>query len=168
MSVTIRDVARAAGGSPAPAARAVDALRARRVDGLVVVPAPDAAPGHLADLAEAGVPLVLLDRLVAGVDADAVLVRNGAGAAAAVRHLTELGHRRIGVVSDSPTITSSGERIAGYRRALRAAGLRLDPGLVSIGGPTQADGYSAAMRLLDRPDRPSAVFTANNFMTVGA
>jgi LacI family transcriptional regulator len=147
--------------------RAVEALRARQVDGMVVVPAPGASPGHLADLVAAGIPLVLLDRVVAGVEADSVLVRNTAGAADAVAHLTGLGHRRIGVVSDPPEITSSAERIAGYRRALRAAGIEPDPSLVSIGGPTRADGEAAARRLLDRPDRPTAVFTANNFMTVG-
>jgi len=147
--------------------RAVDVLRARQVDGMVVVPAPGASPGHLAELVAAGVPLVLLDRVVAGVDADSVLVRNVAGAQAAVGHLVALGHRRVGVVTDSPDITSSAERIEGYRRALRGAGIADDPDLISIGGPTQADGEAAAMRLLDRGDRPTAVFTANNFMTVG-
>ncbi|HEY3764292.1 MAG TPA: LacI family DNA-binding transcriptional regulator, partial [Gaiellales bacterium] len=148
--------------------RAVDALRARQVDGMVVVPAPGASADHLAALVAEGVPLVLLDRVVAGVEADSVLVRNTAGARAAVAHLTGLGHRRIGVVSDSPEITSSAERIAGYRQALRAAGVGVEPDLISIGGPTQADGEAAALRLLDRADRPTAVFTANNFMTVGA
>src|SRR5689334_123042 len=139
--------------------RAVDALRARQVDGMVVVPAPGASPEHLAELVAAGIPLVLLDR---------VLARNAAGARAAVGHLAGLGHRRIGVVSDSPEITSSAERIQGYRQALRAAGITPDPGLVSIGGPTRDDGEAAALRLLDRPDRPTAAFTANNFMTAGA
>jgi len=146
----------------------VDALRARQVDGMVVVPAPGASPEHLAELVTAGVPLVLLDRAVVGVAADSVLVRNVAGARAAVAHLAGLGHRRIGVVSDSPEITSSAERIQGYRQALRAAGIAPEPGLISIGGPTRDDGEAAALRLLDRADRPTAVFTANNFMTVGA
>jgi LacI family transcriptional regulator len=135
---------------------------------MVVVPAPGASPEHLAELVTAGVPLVLLDRAVVGVAADSVLVRNVAGARAAVAHLAGLGHRRIGVVSDSPEITSSAERIQGYRQALRAAGIAPEPGLISIGGPTRDDGEAAALRLLDRPDRPTAVFTANNFMTVGA
>ena len=148
--------------------RAVDALRARQVDGMVVVPAPGASPEHLAELVTAGVPLVLLDRAVVGVAADSVLARNAGGARAAVAHLAALGHRRIGVVSDSPEITSSAERIQGYRQALRAAGIAPVPGLISIGGPTRDDGEAAALRLLDRPDRPTAVFTANNFMTVGA
>ena len=144
---------------------ALDALRARRVDGLVVVPAPEA---RLEEIVRAGVPLVQLDRAVRGVRADAVMVDNGAASARAVDHLLELGHRRVGLVSDSPQISSSAERIAGYRRALRRAGLGVDASLESIGGSTQADGRRSAHALLSRPDRPTAIFTANNFMTVGA
>ncbi len=144
--------------------RAVRALRARRVDGLVVVPTRGAG---LAEVAGSGLPLVQLDRAVRGLAADAVMVDNAAGSAAAVRHLLSRGHRRIGMVTDSPLISSSAERISGYRRALRAAGLPPDDGLLSIGGSTQADGRRAARALLDHPDRPTAVFTANNFMTHG-
>jgi LacI family transcriptional regulator, galactose operon repressor len=147
---------------PARERRAMQALRSRQVDGLVVVPAPGAA----AEAFRGGPPLVQLDRAVRGLDADAVMVRNGAGAAAAVDHLARLGHTRIGMVCDSPSISSSAERLAGYRRALRGRGL-LDESLVSIGGSSQAEGHRAALALLGRPDRPSAVFTANNFMTHG-
>ena len=143
---------------------ALEALRARRVDGLVVVPAPGA---RLRDAVESGVALVQLDRAVRGLHADAVMVDNGAASARAVEHLLRLGHRRIGLVSDSPQISSSAERIAGYRRALRRAGADPDPALESIGGPTQADGRRSAHALLSRRDRPTALFTANNFMTVG-
>jgi len=143
--------------------RAVLALRSRRVDGMVVVPAPRADPATFGD----GTPLVQLDRAVRGVAADAVMVHNSAGAASAVEHLLALGHTRIGIVSDSPQISSSSERIAGYRRALRARGL-LDESLVSIGDPTRDGAHRAARSLLERPDRPSAVFTANNFMSHGA
>ena len=139
------------------------ALRSRRVDGMVVVPAPGADPAAF----RGGPPLVQLDRTVRGVVADTVMVQNSAGAASAVDHLVSLGHTRIGMVSDSPQITSSAERISGYRRALRAHGL-LDDALVSIGGSSQLDGLAAARALLDRRDRPTAIFTANNFMTHGA
>lgn len=148
--------------------RAVETLRARRVDGLVVVPVERAAPRHLVDLVAAGVPLVQLDRAVTGVAADAVLVDNEVGAARAVEHLIALGHRRIGIVSDRPEVSSSADRLAGYRGALRRAGIEPDPALESIGGSTQVDGLESARRLLQPPGRPSAVFTANNFMTVGA
>jgi len=143
--------------------RAMHALRSRRVDGLVVVP----APGATVDAFRGGPPLVQLDRAVRGLDADAVMVRNAAGAAAAVHHLVGLGHTRIGMVSDAPSISSSAERLDGYRRALREHGL-FDESLVSIGGSSQAEGHRAALALLGRRDRPSAIFTANNFMTHGA
>ncbi|HEY0389129.1 MAG TPA: LacI family DNA-binding transcriptional regulator [Gaiellales bacterium] len=148
---------------PARERRAMQALRARRVDGLVVVPAPGAGSGSFSG----SPPLVLLDRTVPGVDADAVLARNTAGARRAVEHLLSLRHARIGMISDTPAISSSAERLAGYRRTLREAGL-LDESLVSIGGSSQADGVRAARSLLARRDRPSALFTANNFMTYGA
>ena len=146
-------------------ALAVEALRRRRVDGLAVVPAPGT---RLADVARDGAPLVQLDRYVRGLAADAVLVENAAGAAGAVAHLIGLGHRRIGIVSDTPRISSSSERLHGYRRALAAAGIPADERLVAIAGPTQADGHRAARDLLAGSDRPTALFTANNFMTVGA
>ena len=84
-------------------------------------------------------PLVQLDRAVRGLAADAVMVENAAGAERAVAHLLGLGHRRIGIVSDTAEISSSAERIAGYRRALRRSGLRGSDDLVAIGGSTQAD-----------------------------
>ncbi len=112
---------------------------------------------------------MLLDRPIAGLAADAVLVDNRAGAARAVRHLAMLGHRRIGLVGDSPGIASTAERIDGYRSALSVVGVT-DPAdtLVSLGGSTIDEGHRSALRLLQRPDRPSALFTVNNFMTAGA
>jgi LacI family transcriptional regulator len=147
--------------------RLVEAFRGRRVDGLVVVPSVASKTPHLADAAAAGVPLVLFDRPVRGLKVDVVTVDNKQGATTAVDHLLRLGHRRIGLVSDSPEITSSGERIAGYRAALGAAGVRLDDRLIAITGSTRADGYAGAKALLERSRRPSAIFTANNLMSVG-
>lgn len=144
--------------------RALEVLHARRVDGLAVVPAPGA---RLEGALETGVPLVQLDRAVRGLAADSVMVDNAPASQRAVEHLLRLGHRRVGIVSDSPQISSTAERVRGYRRALRRAGIAPDPALESVGGSTQADGHAAASALLRRPDRPTALFTANNFMTVG-
>jgi LacI family transcriptional regulator len=148
--------------------RAVEALHARQVDGLAVVPSSGDDGAHLAAILREGRPVVLLDRPIAGLDVDAVLVDNRAGAARAVRHLASLGHRRVGLVGDSPGITSTAERIDGYRAALSVAGAPADDGLVSLGGSTIDEGHRSALRLLERPDRPSALFTVNNFMTAGA
>ena len=91
----------------------------------------------------------------AGVEADSVLVRNAAGAHAAVDAPDPARpppHR--GRVRPRPRSRSSAERIAGYRRALRAAGIAADPGLLSVGGSTQADGEAAALRAAGSP-RPA-------------
>jgi LacI family transcriptional regulator len=146
---------------------AIEALRARQVDSLVVVPTSTEASDHLR-AAAADAPLVLLDRTIPRLAVDSVTVDNRGGARRAVEHLLGHGHRRIGLVSDEPEISSSAERIEGYRDALAATGIAVDEHLVSLGGPTRTDGYQATRRLLDAPDRPTAMFTANNFMTVGA
>jgi LacI family transcriptional regulator len=146
---------------------AVEALRARQVDALVVVPSSGAAFPHLR-AAAAEAPLVLLDRSIRGLGVDSVTVDNRGGAKLAVVHLLSHGHRRVGLVSDEPDISSSAERIAGYRDALTEAGIPIDEHLISLGGPTRSDGYRATRRLLEMAERPTAIFTANNFMTVGA
>jgi LacI family transcriptional regulator len=148
--------------------RAVEALRARQVDGLAVVPSRGDDGAHLEAILREGRPVVLLDRPIDGLAADAVLVDNRAGAERAVGHLAALGHRRIGLVGDSPGIASTRERIAGYRAALDAVGAPASPALTSLGGSSIEEGHRSALRLLDRPERPSALFTVNNFMTAGA
>jgi LacI family transcriptional regulator len=147
---------------------AIETLRSRRVDALVVVPASGTPSPHLRAAAADAAPLILLDRPVRGLRVDSITVDNAAGARSAVEHLLSHGHRRIGLVSDEPEITSSAERIGGYEDALADAGLPIDDHLIALGGPTRHDGYLGARRLLESEDRPTALFTANNLMTVGA
>jgi LacI family transcriptional regulator len=99
-----------------------------------------------------------------------VSVDSEAAAALAVRHLLDLGHRRIGFVAGPERVRVSRVRAAGVHRALAEAGLRLDPRLVAEGDLTQAGGAAAAGRLLDPPpaQRPTALFAANDLMAVGA
>ncbi len=146
---------------------AIETLSARQVDGLVVVPSSADPEPHLLAAAAAG-PLVLLDREVEGLGVDSVTADNVGGARAATEHLLGHGHERIGFVSDSLEISSSAARLQGYRDALASAGVKYDERLVSVGGPTADDGYRASLELLERDGRPTALFTANNFMTLGA
>jgi LacI family transcriptional regulator len=148
--------------------QAVDVFRTQLVDGLVIAPVSGNDGHHLRLLEADNRPLVLMDRAVRGLQVDTVLVDNAGGARKAVDHLIAFGHDRIGVVSDAEEISSTAERLRGYRRALRDAGIEPDPGLVSVGPSTRAGGYEAARALLERVDRPRAIFTLNNFMTAGA
>ncbi|WP_022927889.1 LacI family DNA-binding transcriptional regulator [Patulibacter americanus] len=148
---------------PEREARAIEAF-STRVDALVVAPSRSFGEGRTQAV---GKPLVLLDRTVRGLDVDSVGVDNAAAAGRAVRHLLELGHERIGVVSAPGDISSTSQRLKGFRAALRDAGIEPDESLIAHGHSGNGDPEDAAMRLLDRPDRPTAVFATENFMTSG-
>lgn len=141
-------------------------LLTRRVNGLLVVPA-GGDHGWLSREMSRGVHVVYLDRPANGNAADTVLFDNVGGARAAVEHLIASGHRRIAIVGDSPILFTVQERFAGYRAALRAAGLPLDPRLVRLGPQRPAGAERVMAELLAMDEPPDAVFTTNNRMTVG-
>lgn len=139
-----------------------------RVDGLVIAPADESAPGP-AVAEEAGVPVVLLDRLVGpGSTHQAVLVDNEGGARIAVEHLIGHGHRRIATIAGVPDSTPGRLRLDGYLAALEAAGIEVDEDLVQRSDFTEHGGYQSMLRLLGLTEPPTAVFVANNLMTLGA
>ncbi|GAA3756675.1 LacI family DNA-binding transcriptional regulator [Spinactinospora alkalitolerans] len=142
------------------------ALCARRVQGLVIVPAPGSRHDYLEPELAAGMAVVFVDRPPIGLAADTVLADSRGGARGAVGHLVERGHRRIGFLGDSPGIYTAGERLLGYREALAAAGLPRDDALVAM-GPPSPDALGAALAaLMALPDPPTALFTGNNRTTV--
>ena len=102
---------------------------ARGVDGLVIAPA-GRDHGYLERDRAGGMGVVFVDRPSPSPPADHVLSDNRGGAEAAVAHLLAHGHRRIAYLGDRPEIFTAAERFAGYRDALAAAGIPLDPRLV--------------------------------------
>ena len=104
-------------------------LVARRVDGLIVIPA-GRDHSYLRDEQEIGTAVVFIDRPPALLPADAVLADNARGATTAVRHLIGHGHRRIAFLGDLATIATAEDRHAGYLDALREAGLPADPATI--------------------------------------
>jgi LacI family transcriptional regulator len=144
-----------------------EALLARRVDGLIIVPAPG-NHSYLARDAAAGVGLVFIDRPPQFLDADTVISDNVGGARAAVSHLVAGGHRRIAFLGDQPQIFTAAERLRGYREALAEHGIREDPRLIQHPA-FRAGGVEARTRaLLEGEDPPTALFTAQNLITLGA
>ena len=148
-------------------ARHLRVLRAKHVDGLILAPA-GGSYAELEQLVDARFPLVLLDRDLAGLGTPAVMLDNEAAAHAAVDHLIRLGHQRVGMITGRPPLSSTVERQRGYRRALDEAGLPFDERLVETGGSTVEGGAAAASTLLERLPPPTALFAANNLMTIGA
>ncbi|WP_407554228.1 LacI family DNA-binding transcriptional regulator [Streptomyces sp. Pv4-95] len=141
------------------------ALCARRVDGLVVIPAGD-DHRYLEPEIAAGIATVFVDRPAGKIDADVVLSDNFGGAQDAVAHLIAHGHRRIGFIGDQPRIHTARERLRGYRTAMAAAGLPVDDSWVSLGPTAPERVRDAATAMLDSPEPVTALFAGNNRVTV--
>jgi LacI family transcriptional regulator len=138
----------------------------RQVDGVLLVPSSTSA-SPLALLRKHRVPVVVVDRRVAS-RVDQVRCDSEAGAHLLVRHLVELGHRRIAMLTGRRNISTAVDRVAGYERALADVGVNLNGELVRYGGFGLAGGYQMAQDVLRATPRPTAVFAANNFIAFGA
>jgi LacI family transcriptional regulator len=147
-------------------AREIVTLRQHQVDGILY-----AAFYHrlleLPALLE-GVPTVLLDAETRHSAVSWVVPDETAGARVAVEDLLAHGHRRIGFVTNEDDIPATHLRRRGYEAALKKAGVPVDPTLISAAPPTAEGGYRAARHLLDRPDRPTALFCFRDVMAMGA
>jgi LacI family transcriptional regulator len=141
------------------------ALCARRVDGLVVVPA-GTDHGYLQPELDAGLAAVFVDRAPGRIAADVVHSGNHEGARAGVAHLIAHGHRRIGFVGDRPQIGTARERLAGYRAAMAEAGLPVEESWIALGPTDPGRVHADTRRLLDGPRPVTALFTGNNRVTV--
>jgi LacI family transcriptional regulator len=146
----------------------IEELIAHRVEGIMIAPVGDRSATHLRRLAEFGVPFVLIDRTVPGLDCDVVLGDSSGGARRLVEHLVALGHRRIGFIVESDDVSTARDRRAGYEAALTGAGIALDPTLVVNASADPSGGSAGMSRLLELDERPTAVFTVNNLAAVGA
>ena len=159
-----------AGSSDEDPVREGELLRAfvaRRVDGLIVVPS-GRDRGHLSERERLGTPLVCVDRPAASGEVDSVTVDNRAGACRALRHLAAHGHRRIAFLGDLHSIWTAEERRLGYVEGLAAEGIPYDPALVRQDLSSIEVARAAVLDLLARHEPPSALFTGQNLVTIGA
>ena len=172
----VEDVARArhvltfAGSSdedPGRERELAEAFAARGVDGLLIVACSD-DHSYLQRDRQSGVALVFVDRLPRFVDADSVVSDNRGGARAGVEHLLAAGHERIAFLGDRPAVFTAAERRRGYRDALEAARLPVDPAHERVGLVDSVAAARATRELLELPDPPTALFTGQNLITIGA
>ncbi|AUT47600.1 LacI family DNA-binding transcriptional regulator [Achromobacter sp. AONIH1] len=147
----------------------IDMALARRVDGLILGDAhsgPDASPNPLlAELAARGVPFVLVSR---HADAHcAVTCDDIEGGRLAARHLLDMGHRRIAVMTGEPYASTGRDRTAGFLEICAERGVDV-PARWRIPSPFDTDaGRGVGAGLLAGPDRPTAIFAVNDFLAVG-
>jgi LacI family transcriptional regulator len=145
----------------------IQSLHQRRVDGYLLAPAADRDRGALRYLAAQELPAVLVDRL-AWDRFDQVGTENRQATSKLVEHLASTGHRRIALLCGLDGLTTTTERLDGYRLGLERSGLPHDPRLVASGASDIDPACSAVHHLLALPEPPTAIVAANNRMTIGA
>jgi LacI family transcriptional regulator len=145
----------------------LDRLMHGTTDGALLM-LPSESSTELKALTERGYPFVVIDPMEPLDEGIAsVAAANASGAKAATEHLLALGHVHIGAIIGPPSWLASRERVNGFHAALAGAGIAPDrsleiPSDFEIGG-----GYAAAAKLLDRPDRPTAIFGFNDNIAIG-
>jgi len=138
-----------------------------RVDGLILM-TPDLDAASAGRSLPAGFPVVLLNCPPSDAPCDSLGIANFEGALAMIRHLASLGHRRIAIICGDIRNFDAAERLRGYRAAIAELGLEADQALELPGDFSEAAGHAAGRRILEGDRRPTAVFGANDCMTIGA
>jgi LacI family transcriptional regulator len=150
-------------------AREVASLRRladRHVDGMILLTnRPD--DGTLARLIGKTGNVVLLDEDIPKSNAPRIFVENEEGMYAATQHLIAHGHKAIAMIGGPEGLFSVNERRLGFERAMRDAGLSLQPGHMRLGAYTREYGRAAAHLLLEAADAPTAIVSASDFVAIG-
>ncbi|MGB8858483.1 MAG: LacI family DNA-binding transcriptional regulator [Ilumatobacteraceae bacterium] len=145
----------------------IETFISRRVDGLVVIPSGDELASLRAEV-ERGTPVVFLDLEAPGFTCDLVRSDHRGGARSATEHLVHHGHRDIAFLCDDTNIFSAGERLAGFQDAMADAGLAVRSEWVVTGRHRPDEWRPLVAALLQQEQRPTAIFTAQNFISIGA
>ncbi|MDR2211083.1 MAG: LacI family transcriptional regulator, partial [Spirochaetaceae bacterium] len=144
----------------------ISTLADRTVDGMVVIPSASMGD-HLQAMADRGMPMVLVDRIVEGAELDAVVSDNEDGAFRLTKALLADGFRHIAFVGGDLTASSARERLSGYARALAEAGISPEPGWICLGGMKVEDGYRRMASILENGPVPEAMVAVNLLVHLG-
>ncbi|MFL6026427.1 MAG: LacI family DNA-binding transcriptional regulator [Friedmanniella sp.] len=137
-----------------------------RVDGMLVQVADQSSAAEIADLVQAGYPIVFLNSIHTG-HRGGVVLDDEAGARLATEHLVGLGHRRIAMVGGLPQSYTAERRLTGFRAAMAAAGLPVPPTAVTRLGYQPGNGREALRALLAQPEPPTGLVVANINAAIG-
>lgn len=138
------------------------------IDGLVYIPEDLSADEFRELTAQRSVPVIQVDRVIQGVDSDAVLTDNADAVHAAVTHLCQKGHTRIAIITGPKSVFTSKERLVGYLRALSEHDIPYDDDLVLNGDLSFATGYQSFLNLMALPHPPTAILSTNHDFTMGS
>jgi LacI family transcriptional regulator len=142
-------------------------IRTLSCDGVVLSPVGSSLRWDQRDLEGAAIPIVLFGRVVDDDRSDTVTIDNISAAKQVANYLLDLGHQRIGTITGPLHLTTGRGRLDGLLQAMQARGLAPQPGHVRSGEFREDVAYSVARDILERPDRPSALYVANGVMALG-
>jgi LacI family transcriptional regulator len=143
-------------------------LRSQRVEGILLVVAAAPTPlNQISLIIDAGIPVVCLDRIPDRVPVDSVSIEDLDAAEIGVRHLVEMGHRRIAIVTGPLTLKNERRRVQGYRQALEKEGIRVDEKLIWTGNLRPAEVAAMCAERLFGARRPDALFCTNGPTALG-
>lgn len=141
----------------------VQGLTIHRADGLIIAPSNSDTPGLRNALVRTGMPVVTIDRPLAGSSFPSVVANNFVGAHAATCHLIEHGYKRIACLTGEPNLYTIRERISGYRQAIEATG---SPAILDTSITDYQSAEEAVARMLAGRRRPDAILTLKNSTTI--
>lgn len=150
--------------------RALQAIIKNRVRGLIITPIAEMAEENkelLKQIQEMGIPIVLIDRDIHGLNCDGVFVDNVTGAFEATKLLLNENHRRIAIIHGPLTSIPGRDRLKGYIDAYQSVNMRALRSLQYVGDFMFESGVSATQKILKSKKRPTAIFCCNNLMTMG-
>ncbi len=145
----------------------LDIFQSESVVGFIVAPA-SGTDKKVKELIKTGSRVVCVDRGMNDDSTDVVLMDNEKGAFEAVNHLIKLGHRKIAIIAGSKNIPTTNQRIQGYKNALECHNIPVVDDYIVSKDSTQKSGVKLTEYLLKSPDPPTAIFTGNNLITLGA
>jgi LacI family transcriptional regulator len=147
--------------------RILSRIRMLSCDGIVLVPVGETTQHLQRDLISRTIPTVLFGRVVDDPRSDTVTIDNESAGRQATNYLLDLGHRRIGSIIGPLHLTTGRGRYDGMMQALNARGVVPLPHHIRPGEFREGTAYAAAREMLERPDRPSALYVANGVMALG-
>ncbi|HEU5140271.1 MAG TPA: LacI family DNA-binding transcriptional regulator [Bacillales bacterium] len=141
--------------------------RQRNVDGVLLLGVPRTDP-DLLDLAQSRIPCMSIDLDLLGPTAGYLTSDNIGGAIKAIDHLVEMGHRDIAYISEFLGTKPGHDRLIGYQTALQNHGIPIRSEWIESGNFTEESGHLATIKLLEKKERPTAIFCAGDMMAIGA
>lgn len=148
-------------------AQYVKMLLQRRIDGILLAPVSN-DPTIVRQIQTQNIPVVVMDRHVPDVNVDIVRGDSEEGAYQLTTHLLSLGHRKISILTGPRNVSTAVDRVNGFRRAFDEVGIRYTNDQIVWGKFSQASGYEMARTALNSPVAPTALFSVNNFVAIGA